>query len=266
MIAVLRLGSTGVGVQNWQRFLNAERGNEARENETNASLSLRSAVHGTLVVVDGAFGPKTKAATEAWQRAHGLLADGMVGKNTRTLAQGKGYIPFLPARNYTPSRARTIEVIVIHDMEYPEKPDSAMWCAEFFAGPAAPKASAHYSVDNRAIVQSVADHDVAWHAPGTNANGIGIEHAGYAKQSRDEWLDDYSRSELAVSAALVRRLAATYGIPIQWLGADALKIRGARGITGHRDVSLAFGGTHWDPGPNFPIEVYLDLIRSGEPR
>ena len=242
MIAVLRLGSTGAGVQNWQRFLNQ--------------------VARTGLSVDGAFGPKTISATKAWQRAHGLLADGVVGKDTRTLAmQREGYIPFLPARNYTPARGRAIDLIVIHDMEYPEKPESALWCAEFFAGPAAPRASAHYSIDSRSIVQSVADHDVAWHAPGANTNGIGIEHAGYAKQSREEWLDDYSRSELSISAALVARLVATYGIPIRWLEADELRVRGVRGITGHRNVSMAFGGTHTDPGPNFPIDVYLDLIR-----
>ena len=55
--------------------------------------------------------------------------------------------------------------ITIRDMEYPELPTSAEWCAEFFAGKAASQASAHYSVDSNSIAQSVRDRDVAWHAP-----------------------------------------------------------------------------------------------------
>ena len=236
----LHLGSTGPAVQNWQRFL-------------------RGALSEQLSA-DGAFGPKTERATRVWQLANALRADSVVGPKSRVVAMKHGYIPFFPAKHFTPTTGRTIDLIVIHDMEYPETPSGAEWCAGFFAGASAPRASAHYSVDNAAIVQSVRDSDVAWHAPGANNNGIGIEHAGYAKQSRDEWLDDYSRAELALSARLVSRLCMTYGIPLQWLDAGALKKRGARGITGHRDVSLAFGGTHWDPGPNFPIDFYLALV------
>ena len=237
---LLRLGSTGPGVQNWQRFL-------------------RDVLKEPLST-DGAFGPKTERATRVWQVANALVVDGVVGQKSRVLAVKQGYIPFFPAKNFTPTTGRTIDLIVIHDMEYPETPIGAEWCAAFFGGSHAPRASAHYSIDNDSIVQSVRDSDVAWHAPGANHNGIGIEHAGYAKQSRAEWLDDYSRAELALSARLVAKLCSTYGIPLKWLDAAALKVRGARGITGHRDVSQAFGGTHWDPGPNFPVDVYLALV------
>ena len=237
---LLRLGSTGPGVQNWQRFLNE-------------ALSENLAV-------DGAFGPKTERVTRAWQGANSLAADAIVGPGSRAIAQRHGYIPFFPAKNFTPTTGRTIDLIVIHDMEYPETPSGAEWCAGFFGGTNAPRASAHYAIDVDTIVQCVRDDDVAWHAPGANNNGIGIEHAGYAKQSRNEWLDDYSRAELALSARLVAKLCGRYGIPLQWLDASALKKRGARGITGHSDVSKAFGGTHWDPGPNFPIDFYMALV------
>ena len=239
---LLHLGSTGPAVQNWQRFLNE-------------ALAVKEPLS-----VDGAFGPKTERKTRVWQLANALQVDGVVGPRSRVLAMQQGYIPFFPAKNFTATTGRTIDLIVIHDMEYPETPSGAEWCAGFFAGPSAPRASAHYTVDNDTIVQCVSDSDVAWHAPGANNNGIGIEHAGYAKQSRDEWLDDYSRRELTLSARLVSRLCSAYGIPHQWLDAAALKKRGARGITGHRDVSLAFGGTHTDPGPNFPIDFYLALV------
>lgn len=251
----LRLGSRGPEVQNWQRFLN---------DAMDAGLS-----------VDGAFGPRTSHATRTWQLAHALTPDGIVGPKTRTAALSHashstghaslGFIQFLQAKNYTPTAetgGRVIDLVVVHDMEYFETPDGAEWCAMFFAGVNAPRASAHFSVDVNSIVQSVREDDVAWHAKGANHNGIGVEHAGYARQSRAEWLDEYSRAELALSAKLVARLCRTYGIPVKWLDADALRAGGGRGITGHWQVTQAFGGTHYDPGPNFPVDEYLAMVSS----
>lgn len=119
----------------------------------------------------------------------------------------------------------------------------------------------HNCVDSNSIVQCVRDRDVAWHAPGANHNGIGIEHAGYAKQSRKEWLDAYSSAELAISAKLVGHLLALYNIPLVKLTPDMLRA-GARGICGHKDVTDAFSGGrgHQDPGPSFPWDAYLALI------
>ena len=240
----LRLGSRGPEVQNWQRFLNET---------TDAGLS-----------ADGAFGPRTAHATRAWQVIGALKADGIVGAKSRELAIAHGFVQFLEARHLTRTAGRTIDLIIIHDMEYPETPTSAEWCAQFFAGPHAPHASAHYSIDRDSIVQSVRDEDVAWHAPGANHDGIGLEHAGYAKQSRADWLDDYSRAELALSAKLAARLCRTYGIPVVWLDVDEVR-SGLRGITGHAQVSKAFGkSSHWDPGLGFPSDHYIGLIAAKE--
>lgn len=169
---------------------------------------------------------------------------------------------FVQARNYTKADRERIDLVVIHDMEYPEKPSAAEWCADFFAGPNAPKASAHYCVDNDSVVQCVRDEHIAWHAPGANHNGIGIEHAGYAKQSHDEWLDAYGLAMLEMSAGLVARLCRDYDIPVVRPSVADLKT-GARGIVGHKDCTDAFSGGkgHWDPGPGFPWEWYLDRVR-----
>jgi N-acetyl-anhydromuramyl-L-alanine amidase AmpD len=171
-------------------------------------------------------------------------------------------IPFIQARNYTRGRANPIDVIVIHTMESPEKPDTAESVAAWFAGSTAPQASAHYCVDADSVVECVHDSDVAWHAPGANHNGIGIEHSGRAAQGAAEWADDYSAQMLELSAQLVADKCAKYDIPVVWLHPAELRA-GRRGITGHAQVSEAFKRTdHTDPGKSFPVQRYLALVRA----
>ncbi|HET7110273.1 MAG TPA: peptidoglycan recognition family protein [Gemmatimonadales bacterium] len=172
-------------------------------------------------------------------------------------------IPFVKARWFTNtgSKGRKIDLIVIHDMEAPETDDMAERIARMFATTTT-QASTHYCVDNNSIVQDVLDKDVAWHAPGANSNGLGIEHAGYANQRADQWADAYSAAELQISARLSRKLCDAYQIPINFVPAADL-LAGKRGITTHAEVSKAWKkSTHWDPGPNFPMGQYIDMVRS----
>ena len=249
--AELRVGSRNADTGNWQRFLREQgyRGYDGYE-----------------LKIDEDFGQRTAFATKTWQRTNGRVETGVVAALDRRAATAQGFIGFLQARNYTPvpaAKPRTVSIITIHDMEYPETPSGAEWCAEFFAGPNAPRASAHYCIDGDSVLQCVRDRDVAWHAPGANHNGIGIEHAGYAKQSRADWLDDYSRAELAISARLVAKLSALYGIPLVRLSPAELRA-GKYGLAGHADITAAFPGpgrTHWDPGLSFPWDVFLKLCQ-----
>ena len=167
--------------------------------------------------------------------------------------------PFVESPHVTKTGGRQIDLIVIHTMEMDEKGETAENCAQWFRNPGA-KVSAHYCVDADTIVQCVRDQDVGWHAPGANHDGIGIEHAGRAKQTGREWGDPYSVAMLERSAALVADLCRTYKIPVTWLYAADLKA-GKRGITTHKAVCDAFKrGSHWDPGPGFPVERYLRLV------
>jgi N-acetyl-anhydromuramyl-L-alanine amidase AmpD len=171
-------------------------------------------------------------------------------------------IPFVQARNFTKGRSNHIDVLVIHTMESPEKPDTAESVANWFAGTTAPQASAHYCIDSNSIVQSVRDTDVAWHAPGANHNGLGFEHAGRAAQTQHDWSDDYSTKMLELSAQLVADKCRQYDIPPVWLRTADLRA-GKRGITGHVQVSEAFKRSdHHDPGTQFPIEAYLKLVKA----
>jgi N-acetyl-anhydromuramyl-L-alanine amidase AmpD len=168
--------------------------------------------------------------------------------------------PFVPSPFINKTSGRRIDLIVIHTMEMDEKGSTAESCAAWFQNPAA-GVSAHYCVDNDTIVQCVQEDDVAWHAPGANHDGIGIEHAGRAKQTGREWGDDYSVAMLDRSTTLAAEICKRYGIPAVWLNPPDL-LAGKRGITSHNNVSKAFKkGTHWDPGEGFPIQQYLTAVR-----
>lgn len=171
-------------------------------------------------------------------------------------------IPFVEARHYLRDVPRTlIDLIVLHSMEAPEKGTRAEACARYFANlPPTRKASAHYCVDSDSIVQCVPHDRVAYHAPGANARGIGIEHAGYARQSRAEWLDDFGVAMLTRSAALTATLCKRWSIRAAFVDAVGL-LAGHRGITTHAEVSRAFKrSTHWDPGPHFPMDWYIARV------
>lgn len=171
-------------------------------------------------------------------------------------------IPLVQARHYTPASRTSVDLVVIHTMEAPEKGTTAEDVAAWFAGPNAPQASAHYCIDNNSVVQTVLEKDVAWHAPGANRNGIGLEHAGFAKQTAAEWADDFSTEMLRRSAELCADICNRYNIPVVFVGPDELKA-GARGITTHKAITdgLNGGKGHWDPGPAFPMDQYIAWVQ-----
>jgi N-acetyl-anhydromuramyl-L-alanine amidase AmpD len=166
----------------------------------------------------------------------------------------------MQASHYKRVGGRTVDLVVIHTMEAPEKGTTAESVARYFQTTDR-DVSSHYCIDNDTIVQCVREEDVAWCAPGANHNGIHLEHAGYAKQSASDWEDEYSQAMLDRSARLTADVCKRYRIPVTWLHPTDL-LAGKRGITSHNNVSKAFKrSTHWDPGKGFPIEPYLSLVR-----
>lgn len=170
---------------------------------------------------------------------------------------------FIQAKWFGATRdINSIRVIVVHDMEAPEKGLTAENVANYFKnGSGGRPASAHYNVDNDTIVQSVRDDVVAFHAPGCNSDGIGIEHAGYMAQSRNDWLDEYSSQMLDLSARLAADLCIKYKIPAVHLSNAELKA-GNRGFVGHDQVSDVYKKSdHGDPGPGFPWDAYIEKVK-----
>lgn len=169
---------------------------------------------------------------------------------------------FVQAHAYTRGPRRgPVTLVVIHDMEAPETSKTAENVARYFAAPTT-GASAHYCLDNDSTVQCVLERDIAWHAPGANNNGIGIELAGYAKQTAAEWADPFSSAMLRRAALLTADICKRHGIPARFVDAVGLKA-GKSGITMHRDVTAAFRkSTHQDPGPNFPIADFVRQVQA----
>lgn len=186
-------------------------------------------------------------------------------------------IPFLQAKNFTRpgiwtprgfvyQPRETIDLPTFHCMEAPEKGTTAKSVGNYFAGlyGPAPKASAHVGIDPDGIVEYVKEQDIAWHAKGANGNGYGIELAGFAKQTRLDWLDNTSLLILEYACRLSAILALKHGIPMVALSVDELKYTRPRGFTTHAMVNKAYnpGETHWDPGPGFPMDLVMARINT----
>lgn len=170
-------------------------------------------------------------------------------------------IPYVQARDQWPGL--TPVGLTIHDMEAPEKGDTAERIAQYFRNPQR-TSSAHYCLDIDSIVQCVRDHNRAAHAKGVNSKHLGLEHAGYAGQTAAEWTDAYSWAMLQRSAKFAAAKCDQYGIPKLYLPVSELKKGNFRGITTHNNVSRAIPGSgHWDPGPNFPMGRYIELVQRG---
>lgn len=168
-------------------------------------------------------------------------------------------IKFLQAKHFR-NGPRKPTRIVIHTAEIGETLDGAE--ALMRACAVNPRvASWHYAVDADSVTQSVHEEDIAFAAPGCNKEGIQIELCGRARQSAAEWQDAYSIHQLELLAQLVADICVRWDIPICFLSAEALKLAGVGGITTHAEVSKAFRkSTHWDPGPNFPMDWLLARV------
>lgn len=258
---ILKLGDKGAIVGDWQRLL-------ARDGFS-------------VGKVDDDFGRRTHNAQVAWEHAHGLVRDGVVSEaewnimlsgvapeqpaTTVRSTFDLDRVPYVEAANWSralPSQSKRL--IVIHCMEAVEAATTAEGVADWFAGKRgpAPQTSAHYCVDSDSVICCVHSDRVAWHAPGANREGIGVELAGFVRQTQQEWLDAYSASMLRLAAKLVRALNRRHGIPLAYVDEWSLGSPGATGVTTHRDVSRAYHkSTHTDPGPNFPMDQFLEWAR-----
>ncbi len=199
-------------------------------------------------------------------------------------------IKVVKAKYYQPGpRKYPVTNIVCHTMEAAEKPTTAEGVAHYFylgcpdINGKERKASCNVCIDADSIVQCVLESDIAYHAAGINHCSIGIEHAGYANQGAAGWADAYSVSMLKLSAFYAAMMVKQFNIPVVWVEAEGL-LNGEPGFTSHAEVSKACvlatqrklttssyfnkenpskpRSNHYDPGKDFPIDTYLELVRA----
>ena len=120
------------------------------------------------------------------------------------------------SKNYEKANKRNIKYIVLHYTA--NKNDTARNNAIYFKNNVV-NASAHYFVDNREIIQSVSDNDVAWHCGGKaykhkycrNINSIGVEMCT-SYDSGKYYIDLITLNN---TIELVANLMKKYNIPIE---------------------------------------------------
>lgn len=139
-----------------------------------------------------------------------------------------------------------IDYIVIHDTE-------ATWDTTLDLVTRPTYVAWQYSLrsSDGHIAQHLDNRNVGWHAGNwyMNMHSIGLEHEGFAAEGAS-W---YTESMYQTSADLVKHLAAKYDVPL-----DRAHVIGHDQIPGGN--AAAVRGMHWDPGPYWDWEHYMDLL------
>jgi len=161
-----------------------------------------------------------------------------------------------------------MRLIVLHSTEG----NTAAGAAGWFQSPAS-EGSAHIVVDDEECYRTLPDDAEPWAAKNANHDGLHIELAGHALDdpktgalayTREDWLSHGPM--LSKAAGVIASWSKMYDIPLVFLDAEALK-RGERGVTTHYEITKAYakGMGHSDPGPEFPLDVFLPLAGGEAP-
>jgi hypothetical protein len=160
--------------------------------------------------------------------------------------------------------------VVIHVTDGSEGPNAAE-AGAVYDKVRTDSVSTHLFVDSDSAVREVRDIDTAYAAfPKGNALGIQVEICGLAAQTVAQWHDAASTATLKLAAFEVAVLCQDHGLPVRHLTIAECRAAwyapgpGTRGIVSHYDVTRAYpedGGSHTDPGPNFPWVEFLVMVR-----
>lgn len=122
--------------------------------------------------------------------------------------------------------------------------------------------SSHYYADNDSLLQSLDTALRAYHAGSTtgNSQAIAYEITGTNGKSRTWWLTNVAWPLLARQIAADCR---AHDIEPRLLTVAEIKAGTRTGFITHDQMRQAWGGTtHTDPGPSFPLDHLLALVRA----
>lgn len=168
-------------------------------------------------------------------------------------------------------RGTLISLVAIHTNEGDNKPNEADdKTAENLAryldreNNAGRGKSYHIIRDDDSRVDYVPYGQAAWALRTGNARSINICLTGWSHWSRPQWLEHFPM--LRGAAADTREICLKYNIPMRKLTPEQV---GSDwwGICGHGDWSLGkrptlgqASGTHTDPGPSFPWDLFIPMV------
>ena len=160
-----------------------------------------------------------------------------------------------------PRASALVRYIVLHDTEGPTAEGAARYFTTQASG-----GSSNLVVDDGECFRVLGDLVIPWGAPPLNTSGFHIEQAGYAAWTRSEWLRHRPTIERAAYKAALR--CERFKIParvlnVAQLRADFAQHKPGGGVVTHATVSAAFQeSTHTDPGPGYPLDVFMQLLES----
>lgn len=165
--------------------------------------------------------------------------------------------------NYGGGFAAPPEQICFHSLQCKFIPGIGPELAKGYFRNPSNKSSCHAIADPSGTVDTVPIGQRAWHCGNGNATSLGLEHAGMAEYSREEWLVPLGVATLKNGAVRAAKFAVQLGwrrSDIRWLSVDQVR-NNERGLCTHNDMRLARGGTtHWDTGPGFPYDLVLQWV------
>lgn len=123
---------------------------------------------------------------------------------------------------------------------------------------------AHYFADSTQVLQSTDTDRCVGHVGSTQGNtrGISYEITGFNGWTRAQWMANVAWNKLA---AVIARDCQHFGIPVRLLTIEQMRAynSGLKGFVTHDMCRQAWGGTdHTDPGPNFPMDHLMALVRT----
>lgn len=164
---------------------------------------------------------------------------------------------------FTFSSDHQYDLIVVHTNEGPEGPRSAENLASYLNRLNADDSPGYHEVvDENSFVVMCPDSRRVNGAGGVNRRAWHICICGYAGQDSTQWADSSSVASIRLCAERVAAAAKRLFVPVQRIYLTPAD----RGICGHGDVSNYYGSSqgHYDPGPAFPWDKFMVLVRGGK--
>jgi len=164
----------------------------------------------------------------------------------------------IPSPSYSNRGSAPVRLLVIHTAEGSRTIESL---GGWFANPSN-KVSSHAGADDKPNTVGIYVQRAysAWTAASANPVSCQIELCGFASWDAAEW--SRHPNMLQNTASWLAEEAAAFGVPLTRLNPSQAQGSG-RGVCAHADLG-SWGGNHWDPGPNFPMDQVIAMAK-GQP-